>query len=59
MWQADPASFVNLGREERARCWPWSEGDELPFRRTGADAPMTGNGPNGEICLRRGVDIFA
>eukprot|EP01082_Thalassiosira_pseudonana_P005710 g5660.t1 g5660 contig2:1000675-1002217(-) len=27
MWQADPASFVNLGREERARCWPWSEGE--------------------------------
>jgi len=58
MWQADPASFVNLGRKERARCWPWSEGDELPFRRTGADAPMTGNGPNGAISVHVNLGPF-
>ena len=36
IWRADPASFVNLGQDQRNRCWPWSDGDVLPFERQSA-----------------------
>jgi len=36
-WTLDKESFVNLGRERRPRCWPWSNEDELPYERTGID----------------------
>jgi hypothetical protein len=48
-WRAVPSSFVNLGRESRNRCWPWTSDEVLPYRRTGADAPVWGNGPGGAL----------
>ena len=32
---ADTASFQNLGRKVRPRCWPWSLDNELPLPRSG------------------------
>jgi hypothetical protein len=40
-WHSIPTSFQNLGRS-RNRCWPWTEDHSLPYRRTGADAPVWG-----------------
>ncbi len=51
IWHADPASFSNLGQYQRFRCWPWSEDDDLPFRRSGVDSPAHGHGPNGELTM--------
>ena len=49
IWHADPNSFVNLGRNQRNRCWPWSEGNELPFKRPKNDMPLKGHGPQGSL----------
>ncbi|KAL7479904.1 hypothetical protein ACHAW6_005623 [Cyclotella cf. meneghiniana] len=48
-WHSIPNSFVNLGRNARNRCWPWTADHVLPYRRTGADAPVWGNGPGGAL----------
>jgi hypothetical protein len=37
MWTLDVESLENLGRDVRPRCWPWSEGTELPFERCDHD----------------------
>eukprot|EP00956_Cyclotella_meneghiniana_P043075 scaffold251771_cov103-Cyclotella_meneghiniana.AAC.5 len=49
IWHAEPNSFVNLGRNQRNRCWPWSEGNELPFKRPKNDMPLKGHGPQGSL----------
>ncbi|KAL7549610.1 hypothetical protein ACHAWF_012872 [Thalassiosira exigua] len=51
LWRADPSSFINLGPAHRPRCWPWSDGNLLPYQRTGTDAPLLGPGPNGAISV--------
>ncbi|KAL7480312.1 hypothetical protein ACHAW6_006003 [Cyclotella cf. meneghiniana] len=49
IWRADIESFSNLGRNHRVRCWPWSEGNTLPFERPPHDLPLIGTGPNGAL----------
>ena len=48
-WHAISDSFENLGPNHRNRCWPWTNDHALPYRRTGADAPVWGNGPGGAL----------
>lgn len=38
MWIVQPNSFRNLGRCRHPRCWPWSNGNELPYEHTGVDS---------------------
>ena len=55
MWRVVPTSFVNMGRDHRPRCWPWSDENELPYGRNGVDKPLRGgSGPNGKMkhCTR-------
>lgn len=49
IWRADLSSFVNLGESQRSRCWPWSDGNVLPFERPLIDLPLKGYGPNGSL----------
>lgn len=58
IWHADPSSFTNLGRYQKPRCWPWSEGDDLPFERSGVDAPVHGHGPKGELSVICGFTML-
>ena len=37
MWILKPETLRNLGRNHRPRCWPWSNGTELPIDRAGID----------------------
>ena len=48
IWRLDHSSFVNLGRNCRPRCWPWSNDNVLPYPRSGKDKPLRGQGPNGK-----------
>eukprot|EP00804_Cyclotella_cryptica_P001516 CCRYP_003727-RC/>CCRYP_003727-RC protein AED:0.06 eAED:0.06 QI:121/1/1/1/0.5/0.4/5/2078/296 len=49
IWRADTDSFINLGRSRRERCWPWAEGNTLPFERPSHDLPLRGAGPDGAL----------
>ena len=33
----DAKTFVNLGSGQRVRCWPWSNQEVLPYKRSGVD----------------------
>ncbi len=38
-WTLDKTTLVNLGRDRRPRCWPWSNDAVLPYPREGQDEP--------------------
>jgi hypothetical protein len=50
IWRVDPNSFVNLGRNQRNRCWPWMDAsNDLPYGRPRQDMPLKGHGPKGAL----------
>ena len=49
IWRVDPDSFVNMGRNQRNRNWPWSDGNDLPYQSPEKDLELKGFGPKGSL----------
>jgi hypothetical protein len=56
-WVIQPGSFLNLGQDRQARCWPWTNDRTLPYTRNGVDHDRP-RSPTGELLFHSCVGPF-